>query len=528
MKSPATPHSSPNVERRVRFLLFLLILLVLGFTSGARIVSSDEVSMFLTIESIVQHGQLDIPPGSPNCSVVDGKCYTWYEAGNILTGIPLYLVGVGAQHIVPLSQSAASMLPRATVSLTSALLAGCIGLLFFSLCRSFGMGIRFSTGMTLALLFGTCMFPYFKSFLREALLSLCLLGGFVFAVRAKDSPERRTLLIASGLLAGYGMLTKLVFAVNAIPLAVYVMLASSKRTSWNERIVDLLYFGVPVAIVGGGGTALYNIFRFGNPLNLGYTGGTSFSTPLLTGMFGLLLSPGKGLCWFAPPLLLLLWLAKPFWKEHRAEALCIAGIALLNLPLYCKYVAWGGDGSWGPRYMIPLIPLLFLPVALALSKGTVALRRIGMVLIAAGVLVQIGGVAIYPGAYIQEIGEFPYQRGFDDPEFLARTHFIPDFSPIVGQWKMALRNGSEYLRGEYPRLTLDAEHEGQRLPVAEESKGKLLHTLDFWFTYALAAGLPATPILALAAILLLCCALCAVALCRACSHEELTNDCPTS
>src|SRR5207344_2913145 len=49
--------------------------------------------------------------------------------------------------------------------------------------------------------------------------------------------------------------------------------------------------------------AANNFARFGTPLETGYgaqASGAAYSTPLWVGLYGLLLSTGKGLAWFAP------------------------------------------------------------------------------------------------------------------------------------------------------------------------------------------------------------------------------------
>ena len=48
--------------------------------------------------------------------------------------------------------------------------------------------------------------------------------------------------------------------------------------------------------------AWYNFSRFGSPFDTGYhfTEGEGFSTRVLTGLHGLLLSPYRGVFWFTP------------------------------------------------------------------------------------------------------------------------------------------------------------------------------------------------------------------------------------
>ncbi len=63
--------------------------------------------------------------------------------------------------------------------------------------------------------------------------------------------------------------------------------------------------GLALALAGH---AAYGWARFGSPFETGYGAQASpaaFTTPALVGLYGLLLSSGKGVAWFAPAL----WLA---------------------------------------------------------------------------------------------------------------------------------------------------------------------------------------------------------------------------
>lgn len=482
-------------QRKAKGLLFLFVLSLIILISGARLVSSDEVSMYLTVESIVDRGSFDIPyENTPGTTVFNGKIYAWYEAGNILAGIPFYILGKAAAAVLPVPDSLKFLLPKAAVSLTNAFVGAWIAVLFLSLCLKFGAPLRLSIVMTLVLIFSTFLLPYFKLYLREPLLTLCLLGGFYFLTPDHRNGRSTSSLIAAGSFIGFGMLTKLVFAMNFLPLLYYLAWdgRGEMRTTRREKFKQVLIFSMPVFLIGLVGTGLYNVVRMGNHLNTGYTGGTAFTTPLYVGIYGLLLSPGKGLIWFAPILMLLIAAIRFFRLTNIRETNCIIGLFLLNLGLYSMYVVWAGDGSWGPRYLAPLVPLLVLPIVAYIRHAAHAIQRAALVLAIAGGLVQLGGTAIYAGAYLREIGEFPYQRSFDDPEFLYKAHFVPNYSPVIGHWRMLWRNLTEHLGSEYPRLQFSNQQTGQRIPLAEKNQDKLLHTLDFWFTYALYAGISST------------------------------------
>jgi hypothetical protein len=464
--------------------------------------------MYLTVESICQHGTLDIPvENAPNATIVNGKAYTWYEAGNIVAGVPLYLVGKMASNVLPLPESLKALLLRTAVSLTSAFVGAFVAILFFSLLQRLGLAVKPSISMTLALIFSTFLLWYFKMYLRESILTLCMLGAFYFLLPALHEAKRQRSLIVAGSFVGFGILTKLVFALNAFPFLLYLLWNKEHAThrTFKDKLNDVILFSIPIVLIGCAGTGFYNYLRMGNPFDTGYTGGTSFPTPLYVGLYGLLLSPGKGLIWFAPILMFLLWAFKPYWQQHKPEAACILGLFILNILLYSKYISWGGDGSWGPRYLAPLVPLLLIPVVVYLQRTSASIKKIAVGLIVAGCLVQAGGVSIYAGAYIREIGEFPYQKQFDDQEFLYRTHFIPNFSPVIGHWRMLTRNIGEHVQGSYPKFQFDSQQSGKRIPLVLDDQGKLLHTLDFWFMYALYSGVSSTIIIALFIGLMMIC-----------------------
>jgi hypothetical protein len=501
-ENPAT--SEHRKENKIKFYLFLFITSCLILISGGRLVSSDEVSMYLTVESLVKHGTFDIPAESAvNATIHNGKAYTWYEAGNILAGIPLYIAGRAAAVLLPLSENLKLLLPRTFVSLTNAFIGGLTALMFFSLCRKFGLSLHVALAMTFTLVFSTFLLPYFKLYLREPILTLSIIGGMNYLAPEKDIRFKTRSTLLAGTFVGFGILTKFVFVLNIFPLLIYLYWKNKKELhrTFTETINEMFFFILPIILIGLGGTGIYNLLRFGNIFDMGYTGGRTFPTPLFTGVFGLLVSPGKGLFWFAPILFLLPWALKYFWIRFKNETICIISIFVLNLILYGKYIAWGGDGSWGPRYLTFIVPLLLLIIANYYQNIGKAVKRIAVTLILVGCFVQFGGISIYAGSYLREIGEFPFKRDFNDPEFLSKAHFIPDYSPLIGHWKMLSRNLAFHINGNYPHLQVDTRQFKDRLPISVEDQKKLGQTLDFWFTYGLYAGISSKIIIALVIIL---------------------------
>src|SRR5207247_6569888 len=187
----------------------------------------------------------------------------------------------------------------------------------------------------------------------------------------------------------------------------------------RDRVPPLLMLALALA-----GHGAYDLARFGTVLETGYGAQATpaaYSTPLLVGLYGLLLSSGKGIAWFAPAL----WLAPAGLRRLRSTgptgarlAAAIAGIAAGALVLYGRFQHWAGDGSFGPRYLVPFLPLAFLIVAFALERATRGGRIAAPALGTLGLIVQLGGVGIYFGAEMREVGDYPYRLPLSDPRFM--------------------------------------------------------------------------------------------------------------
>jgi len=89
---------------------------------------------------------------------------------------------------------------------------------------------------------------------------------------------------------------------------------------------------------------LYNWVRFANPFIFGQPYAFSFVS-IPTGVAGLLVSPGRGLIWYCPPVVLAvlgLWKAA---QGRRLEALSIVALFAAFLGLHSFWTAWSGGWS---------------------------------------------------------------------------------------------------------------------------------------------------------------------------------------
>jgi len=491
---------------RTALALAVTAFLVYALTGGGRVVGSDEVTM-LELSRAMLRGGIVVPEGA-TVPGPDGRLYTKNTAGQAVLALPLVASSEAGAAALGLGPAKRALAVRFGASFFNALVTALLLGAFYAGARALRAGVGAALAGAVLLGFTTPAWIYAKSFMAEPLQSLGLLLVLVAAaLLPAAAPQARGRL---GLVAGLGALVAVSAKLTMLPLAL-ACLAPMVGTALRMWAGPAL--GLALALAGH---AAYGWARFGTPFETGYGAQASpaaFSTPVLVGLYGLLLSSGKGAAWFAPAL----WLAPGGWwtatrragrNRARWSELTPAGRAAwgallswaMGLALYCRFQHWAGDGSFGPRYLVPLLPPAFLLVACALHRASRSLRRAALALGILGLLVTLGGVGIHFGAQMREAGDYPYALPLDDPRFMSDSHFNPRFSPIAGHWAMLVRNLGEHLQGSMPRIS-GTVAPGARLGLSPADQGALLHGLDFWWLYAIYAGTPARPVLA--AVLLL-------------------------
>ncbi|MCK5064753.1 MAG: hypothetical protein KAQ97_05690 [Candidatus Fermentibacteraceae bacterium] len=144
--------------------------------------------------------------------------------------------------------------------------------------------------------------------------------------------------------------------------------------------------------------AFANWYRFGSPILDGHNQDPAMVLePFRGGIVGLLLSPGKGLLYFAPMCVFSLF----FQKDWRLWTPFV-----LSLVLHGMLHDWSGGTGWGPRFLFTTLPFLLLPLA---RKGTGG--RLFWLIAALSILICIP--AFWSNASILEQGAGPDL--FDEP-----------------------------------------------------------------------------------------------------------------
>jgi hypothetical protein len=492
----------------VSFLVLLASILILS--AGGHLVAFDEETVFRVTQNLVSGGglavgseMLVIPAQSnpqflpsqveriPSTSTAIGRgnlAYSKYGIGQSLLAIPLYLAGDLWKGF--LSKIDESELPmnasRLAVSMLNPIALALTGWLLVLFGRALGYSLRSARWVALAYVFTSFAWPYVKTFYPQPSVAFFLLAIVYCAYRWRIDLNPLWLWALSGSLAAM-ILIRLDTVIVLPALVLYLALGASPDRRW--RWILPLAAGLAVA---GAATLAYNWSRFGSLTSTGYDE-IAWNNPVVGGLYGLLFSPGKGVFVYAPLLILAVGAIVIFVRSHRAEAFLFIGLWLSYLVFYAPYNFWTGGFNWGPRFLLPVIPLGFLPLGSLLEESKSKLSVVVFSsLFILGLLVQVPAILV-------DHSRFLYQQVFEssDLERYGQTINQPGLSPALQQWPVALNLLETYTSRSTWNAAEQSLHEIDRYASQMDvPNGRELlradffrrNTPDFWWLHGALLG----------------------------------------
>jgi hypothetical protein len=352
--------SSMIGRNRTLWYLLSIFLIIYVFSAKGYVAVPDTGYSIETAEAIVARGQLDIPYGEGGTlTAPDGRSYSKYGIGLPLYFIPFVVAGDALSKItrLPTEEMIGFLISFANVPFALLALFSFAGLL-----RLFGVAAAYAGLLLVGLGLGTLTWPYAVLEFSEAMqMGLLMLAVYGVARRS------RTAIIAAGMAFAWLVLVKLIYIVFFPAFAIYLL---TRPEELRHRLKILAAFTFPF-IVACGFLAWLNVVRFGSAFESGYGGEARqfiFSqmgetVPKFLGSFE------TGIFVYCPILILGVFGWTRFFKRRRAEAaLCLAFI-VANFIWATSWWAWGeGWTWWGPRLLVPVIPLWFLPAAFLFQR----------------------------------------------------------------------------------------------------------------------------------------------------------------
>ncbi|MFH1219674.1 MAG: hypothetical protein V1694_04400 [Candidatus Eisenbacteria bacterium] len=431
----------------MRLSVFLFFVALYVATTAGHIYTVDSYLTYNVTQAIARHGTLAIPKFMMTVEGKDRRQYSKLGIGENLVSLPLYWIGslveYGSPHnpvfsnysdhvnipdksgvIVADAQQLIKLndLEGARVfftALTNAFVTALVCLLFWGLLRHFGLSRKGALWGASLLGFATPFWVYSRDFFAEPLFAVCLLGSLLLLVGAGRSEIGRRMLFA-GLASGLGILTRASFLPIAVVFAAYLVLSSGNTRVGARRAMWFALGCAPgVAILG-----LLNFLRFGDVFLTGYHTAfdKGFSLPLAKGLWWNLASPYRSIFLYAPAVVIFALGLREFVRRYRAEAWLMVCIIAYTFAVYSKWWAWHGGWCWGPRFLLPVIPLLLLP-------GLVAARTKRWLVVVAVILGILGFGVQTAGVLINYTAPYDYWIKIKKLDW-AETN-IQQFSPIA-------------------------------------------------------------------------------------------------
>lgn len=402
----------------MRLTIFLFFLALYVATTAGHIYTVDSYLNYSVTKSIAERGTLAIPKFMMTVEGKNGRQYSKLGIGQSLVALPFYGLGslvedarpgqrvfrVYSDHVnVPDKSGIVAAQPQDLIkvndlegarvffsTLTSAVVTALLALFFWMLLRRFGLSRRGALWGALLLGFTTPFWVYARDFFAEPLFAACLVLAFLLVIDlGKTGYERRA--VAAGLVSALGILSRVSFIPICVIFAVYLVVTDADWKAGGRRSAWYAAGFLPGILI----QAALDRAHFGDVFQTGYHTAfdKGFSVPLWKGLWWNLASPYRSIFLYAPVVLVFAFGIREFLRKHRAEAYLVVAIVVYTFLVYSSWWAWHGGWCWGPRFLLPAIPLLVLPGLLA-AKTRPWLRALAAALGAAGFAVNLAGILI--------------------------------------------------------------------------------------------------------------------------------------
>ena len=434
--SPAYAHNQNDAapvmclaEHRLALWLFVCVTSALLVVQEGAITGYDGQTMFEVTRSLVERGTFAVSEEFNTLSGPDGRHYSRYGLGlSLVAAIPY----VAARPIAFASSQADDVL-EAAVSSVMAFVTAALVVALYSLARRLGARADAALLVAVGAVAGTFVLPYSKEFFSEPLTALCLVVAIERSLGGRA--------VAAGLALGAGVLVR----AQSLLFAPVLLLVAWRQYGLRDALRT-----AAGAVPGIAATFAYNIVRFGDPLGFGYED-VGFTTPLVTGLSGLLFDSRKSLLLFAPIVALLPLVLWHLWQRDRAAFVLIVGNLGITVVSVAMWFAWHGGWCWGPRLLIPgLMPAIAAVGAWLVRPGQ---RRVTAILFALGLGVSLPAIIVPIQAQQLEVTPVPREAHFLPTQPLASPRpwrqlqlIAPTARYSIEHRYQGLDDGRNYLR----------------------------------------------------------------------------------
>lgn len=293
----------------------------------------------------------------------DGRYYDVHGLLNIVAHVPMVAGDPVLRRLAGERWLDAS---SALASLSGVLINSLSVVMLYILLRGLSISARASRAAAVAFAFGTMLFVYagtnFEGNLDMLLFIAALHSCFQYA--RHTGQQRRRYLWWCGLICGIALLGREanVLFIGVIGLDVLI-------NTWRERRVGTLATFVAGMLPGVLVFAWYNDLRTGSPfvtaINYGIIHGAYpfYRATSAYGLLSLIISPGGSIFAYSPMALLGVLGIWASWRRFPRETLLGGSFVVMSLTSMGLVDRWFGLAGWGPRYVMPTLPVFMIGLA---------------------------------------------------------------------------------------------------------------------------------------------------------------------
>lgn len=404
---------------RWRLVLFVGVSALYLLTASGRLQTVDTAQALSVAASIRTGNGFEsascVRPGGGTVTGRNGRDYAAHDIGMTLLYLPLTLVPGTTERTDPLLAgtatdrcpqiSSAAVQPTGRLTRLASIVAPLVGAALVLVFACLLVDLRFSDrtavlcGLLMALT--SIVWVYSHASFDVTPTALALLMAVWMLVRF-DRDRRPGPLWGAGAAMGAAILLRTDSVLFAVPLSIPVAVAVWKAR--RDRVARLVPWVVAWVVPVVAAVLLnlgYNWLRFSSPFANGHADDpyTKLTGSFARGTFGQVLSPGKGMLFYTPLLILIVVQWPRFLRRHRTIAITCLATVLVSVGAHALVDGWAGDEAWGARFTVPVVALACIPLGYVVEGAQRAARwsaeRLALIGVAiVGLAIQLTGVLV--------------------------------------------------------------------------------------------------------------------------------------
>jgi hypothetical protein len=456
--------------------LFAAVLAAYLATASGSLSTQDAAAVYAQTKSLVERGAIDVPLeiSGERWLGIDGRYHLPFGIGQAVYNMPFYAAGRLAVRLTGIRVGGSEEpILKASVALGNTVAAAICVVIVFLFSWRVSTSTRDALLAALVCAFGSPMWPYskfgFNAAVTAAAVSIGIYGLYVGKTTRRVGP-----CVWGALALGAAVMTR--HEMLLAGMAGFAWLALADRPWDRIRRMQVVVVGGLLATAACAWMG-FNLIRFGQPFEAGFA--PAFGA---MGIVGLLASPAASIVVYCPLTVVGLAGLRRLLKYDHPSGSLIGGVSLVLFVFYALMDDWIGTRSYGPRYLVPLLPLMFVALSVGRCRtATGALKRPKMWVTVAtlSVLVQIPAVTM----------NFVTVRGLSGHPTPNQAPFAWASAPVVQNtiaMGPAIAANLGALAGRRPPAAEQAPD--TPLPAGSELSSKLSFSLDFWWLYLFHLG----------------------------------------